>query len=118
VGELSTHVLDTMNGRPAAGMKIELIRLGRSGGDTPVATTHTGANGRTAEPLIAGEKFVAGAYELRFHVGDYFRGGAAAAGDPPFLDVVPVRFQISEPQQRYHIPLLVTPWSYATYRGS
>ena len=116
MGELSTHVLDTMNGRPAAGVKIELMRFAENGAAALLATTQTNANGRTAEPLVAGDKFVAGAYELRFHVGDYFRG--AGAGDPPFLDVVPVRFQVSEPQQRYHIPLLVTPWSYSTYRGS
>jgi len=85
---------------------------------TVVATTRTNNNGRTNEPLVAGERFVAGAYELRFHVGEYFRGAAASLSDPPFLDVVPVWFRVTEPAQRYHVPLLVTPWSYSTYRGS
>jgi 5-hydroxyisourate hydrolase len=118
VGELSTHILDTMHGRPAADVKIELLRVGQDGTATLVATTRTNTNGRTNEPLAAGERFVQGPYELRFHVGAYFRGADASLADPPFLDVVPVRFQVADPSQRYHIPLLVTPWSYSTYRGS
>jgi 5-hydroxyisourate hydrolase len=118
VGELSTHILDTMHGRPAADVKVELLRVGQDGTATLIATTRTNNNGRTNESLVAGERFVAGAYELRFHVGEYFRGADASLADPPFLDVVPVRFRVTESAQRYHVPLLVTPWSYSTYRGS
>jgi 5-hydroxyisourate hydrolase len=107
-----------MNGRPAANLQIELVGLDPNGGGSLIAATRTGATGRTAEPLIMGDAFAAGSYELRFHVGEYFRDIAADVSEPPFLDVVPIRFQIADPQQRYHIPLLVTPWSYSTYRGS
>ncbi len=105
---LSTHVLDTMRGRPAAGMKIELWSRDRS---ELIKTIITNKDGRTDTPLLAGEQMKAGNYELRFHVGDYF--GARA-----FLDEVPVRFTVSEPTAKYHVPLLVTPWAYSTYRGS
>ena len=112
MGELSTHVLDTMNGRPAAAMVIELFRIDRSGARSLLTTSVTDANGRTAAALLAGESFAPGCYELLFHVGDYFSRNA------PFLDLVPVRFSISNSHERYHVPLLVTPWSYSTYRGS
>ncbi len=105
---LSTHVLDTMRGRPAAGMKIELWSRDRS---ELIKTIITNNDGRPDTPLLAGEQMKAGNYELRFHVGDYF-------GDRAFLDEVPVRFTISEPTAKYHVPLLVTPWAYSTYRGS
>lgn len=106
MSSLSTHVLDTMRGRPAAGMKIELW----SGGELLKSVT-TNADGRTDSPLLAGNDFAIGDYELLFHVGDYF-------GERRFLDRVPVRFTISEPAAKYHVPLLVSPWSYSTYRGS
>lgn len=114
MGHLSTHVLDTTAGRPAAGVAIELRRLGT---DEPVAATVTNADGRTDGPLLEGAALTAGTYELLFHVGDYFtRTGAGP--EHPFLDVVPVRFTVSDPAARYHVPLVVTPWSYSTYRGS
>ncbi|MFN2508721.1 MAG: hydroxyisourate hydrolase [Chthoniobacterales bacterium] len=105
---LSTHVLDTMRGRPAAGIKIELWSLDRS---ALIKTVQTNSDGRTDAPLLTGEEFATGSYELVFYVGDYF-------GERRFLDRVPVRFTISEPAAKYHVPLLVSPWAYSTYRGS
>jgi 5-hydroxyisourate hydrolase len=108
MGKLSTHVLDTMRGRPAAGMKIELRRL--PGGEL-MKTLVTNADGRTDELVLGPHEITAGEYELSFHVGDYF-------GEKAFLDLVPVRFRVADASQGYHVPLLCTPWSYATYRGS
>ncbi|MCJ2012427.1 hydroxyisourate hydrolase [Methylobacterium sp. J-076] len=121
MGHLSTHVLDTASGRPAAGVAIELRRLAADGTAEPVAFARTNADGRTDGPLLEGTALTAGTYELLFHVGAYFAGADKAVGEgaePPFLDVVPVRFGVSDPGGRYHVPLVVTPWSYATYRGS
>ena len=117
MGRLSTHVLDTVNGKPAKGVAIELFALE---GDTrrSVVRTTTNGDGRTDAPLMTGEAFQTGAYELVFHVGEYFRSVGTATADPPFLDVVPIRFSIAEPLGHYHVPLLVSPWSYSTYRGS
>ncbi len=117
--KLSTHVLDTGSGRPAAGMRIELWR--EAGSDMAlVRTTVTNGDGRTDRPLLASEEMQAGRYELRFFVAAYY--GAGDRGNDgagvPFLDVVPVRFGIADPAASYHVPLLVTPWSYSTYRGS
>jgi 2-oxo-4-hydroxy-4-carboxy-5-ureidoimidazoline decarboxylase len=116
-GSLTTHVLDTQAGRPAAGVKIELYELG-AGPEALIASTVTNADGRTDKPLLAGAPLRVGRYELRFHVGDYFAKRNPGLPKPAFLDVVPVRFSIAEPEAHYHVPLLVTPWSYATYRGS
>ena len=116
MGSLSTHVLDTANGCPAADMLIELIRLEPEGSRTVLTSMRTNADGRTTAPLLAGEAFTGGSYELVFHVGEYFREHGCI--EPPFLDLVPVRFQTSEHPQHYHIPLLVSPFSYTTYRGS
>lgn len=118
MGSLSTHVLDTANGCPAANILIELVRLEPEGSRTVLASMRTNADGRTTAPLLAGEAFGRGSYELVFHVGEYFRGRGCIAAEPPFLDLVPVRFQTSERPQHYHIPLLVSPFSYTTYRGS
>jgi 2-oxo-4-hydroxy-4-carboxy-5-ureidoimidazoline decarboxylase len=116
-GRLSTHVLDTHAGRPAAGIAVELFEF--SGETTHrLATAVTNADGRTGEPLIAGRPLPIGRYELRFAVGDHFRSRGIEQGDPPFLDIVPLRFSIAEPEGHYHVPLLCTPWSYSTYRGS
>jgi hydroxyisourate hydrolase len=104
---LTTHVLDIARGRPAAGVAIELARDG-----AVIARAVTNADGRTDAPLL--ETLEAGVYELRFAVGDYFGPG----GEPPFLDVVPVRFGVSDPAAHHHVPLLVAPWAYSTYRGS
>jgi 5-hydroxyisourate hydrolase len=116
MGRLSTHVLDTANGKPAAGMAIELFRIGD--GRERLVSAVTNADGRTDAPLMTGDAFRAGCYELVFQVGRYFQSMAAKTADPPFLDVVPFRFQIADQDGHYHVPLLVSPWSYSTYRGS
>ena len=108
MGKLSTHVLDTARGRPAAGMKIELRHL--PSGKTLKALS-TNSDGRTDEPVLGPDEIKEGEYELSFHVGAYF-------GEAKFLDVVPLRFRIADPSQNYHVPLLCSPWSYSTYRGS
>jgi len=116
-GRLSTHVLDVHAGRPAEGVKIELYEIGASA--TALLTEAvTNADGRTDTPLLAGTPLRIGRYELRFHVGEYFAKRNLSLPAPAFLDVVPVRFAIAEPEGHYHVPLLVTPWGYTTYRGS
>lgn len=116
-GRLSTHVLDTHGGRPAVGVAIELYELaGRQ--HHLIATAVTNADGRTDAPLIGGRPLPIGRYELQFAVGDHFRSRGIAQSDPPFLDIVPLRFSIAESEGHYHVPLLCTPWSYSTYRGS
>jgi len=116
-GRLSTHVLDTHAGRPAVGMAVELFEFAGESAHR-VARTTTNADGRTDQPLIDDRPLPIGRYELRFSVGDHFRSRGIEAGDPPFLDVVPLRFSIAEPEGHYHVPLLVSPRSYSTYRGS
>lgn len=115
-GWLSTHVLDTVTGRPAAGVSIRLDEIGASA-RSRLCETMTNADGRTDAPLISGEPLRIGTYELSFGVGAYF-GRSGHVADPPYLDIVPVRFAIAEPEGHYHVPLLVTPFSYTTYRGS
>jgi 2-oxo-4-hydroxy-4-carboxy-5-ureidoimidazoline decarboxylase len=117
-GRLTTHVLDTHGGHPAQGVAVELHELSSSGAGRLVTAAISNADGRTDAPLISGRPLPIGSYELRFAVGDYFARGGIALADPPFLDVVPLRFSIAEPEGHYHMPLIVTPWSYATYRGS
>jgi 5-hydroxyisourate hydrolase len=117
MGRLSTHVLDTMNGRPAAGVRVELFALDGEARRL-VAATQTNADGRTDQPLLAGDAFRTGAYEIVFHIGPYFRARGTAFAEPAFLEAVPVRFGIAEPEGHYHVPLLVSPWAYSTYRGS
>ncbi|MHB2167846.1 hydroxyisourate hydrolase [Alsobacter sp. R-9] len=112
--KLTTHVLDTANGRPAAGLRIVLTRVSDG---AVLADRRTNADGRIDGPLLEGAETAPGPYELSFHVADYFRGLGAALADPPFLDVVPLRFAMAE-NAHYHVPLLVSPWSYSTYRGS
>jgi len=116
-GRLSTHVLDTHAGRPAVGMAIELYELA-GGRYYQLTTAVTNGDGRTDQPLIGGRPLPMGRYELRFSVGDHFKSRGIEAGDPPFLDIVPLRFSIAEPEGHYHVPLLCSPWSYSTYRGS
>jgi len=108
-GRLTTHVLDTARGRPAAGIPVELARLDGDEREVLRRVT-TNADGRTGEPLLADGEMSAGEYELIFSVGDYFSAG--------FLDRVPVRFRVADAGAHYHVPLLVSPWSYSTYRGS
>jgi 2-oxo-4-hydroxy-4-carboxy-5-ureidoimidazoline decarboxylase len=116
-GHLSTHVLDTHGGTPAAGIAIDLVEIGTP--DNPILqSVRTNRDGRTEQPLISGRPIPIGSYELRFAVGAYFVGRNVAVADPAFLDMVPVRFSVAEPEGRYHVPLLVSPWSYTTYRGS
>ncbi|MCW3001950.1 MAG: 5-hydroxyisourate hydrolase [Conexibacter sp.] len=119
-GHLTTHVLDVARGRPAAGVAIELVRMADDDAVAWSTTAVTNADGRTDAPLVAPGALQAGRYELRFAVGPYFALTAPgdALGEPPFLDVVPVRFGIADPDAHHHVPLLVTPWSYSTYRGS
>jgi hydroxyisourate hydrolase len=116
MGRLSTHVLDTMNGRPAAGVRIELFAI--EGDRRRVAEATTNVDGRTDQPLLTGEAYRVGRYELVFHIGDYFRAQGANLPSPAFLDAVPVRFGIAEADGHYHVPLLVSPFAYSTYRGS
>lgn len=112
-GFLTTHVLDTAHGRPAADLRLELFRI-EGEGRALIKTVRTNADGRTDEPLLSESEFEAGIYEILFHVGEYF----GEAGSPPFLGEVPIRFGISDPDAHYHVPLLASPWSYSTYRGS
>ena len=115
MGRLTTHVLDTASGRPAAGLTIELYRLGPT--NERLVTVKTNADGRVDRPLLEGAAFAAGVYELRFHAGDYLRANARLP-EPPFLDVVPIRFGVAEAGEHYHVPLLLSPFGYSTYRGS
>jgi 2-oxo-4-hydroxy-4-carboxy-5-ureidoimidazoline decarboxylase len=117
-GRLSTHVLDTHSGKPAAGIAVELVELAALGESRVVTRTVTNSDGRTDAPLIGGRPVPIGRYELRFFVGRYFAARGVPMSDPPFLDEIPLRFSVSEPEGHLHVPLLVTPWSYATYRGS
>src|SRR4051812_14832502 len=116
-GRLSTHVLDTHAGRPAVGVAIELYELAGERYHR-LATATTNSDGRTDQPLIGGRPLPIGRYELRFAVGDHFRRRGIEGGNPPFLDIVPLRFSIAEPEGHYHVPLLCSTWSYSTYRGS
>jgi 2-oxo-4-hydroxy-4-carboxy-5-ureidoimidazoline decarboxylase len=117
-GRLSTHVLDTHSGKPAAGIAVELVELSELGLSRVVTRAITNADGRTDQPLIGGRPVPIGRYELNFSVGKYFAARQVPMSDPPFLDQIPLRFAVSEPEGHLHVPLLVTPWSYATYRGS
>ena len=118
MGRLSTHVLDTASGHPAGGMKIELFCIDARGARALVKAVTTNNDGRTDAPLLIDAAFAVGTYELVFDVAAYFRAKGAQTGDPPFLTSVPIRFGIAEADGHYHVPLLVSPWSYATYRGS
>ena len=110
MGRISTHVLDTANGRPGAGMKVEFSVLER-GAWKLLKTVATNRDGRTDQPLLEGEALRPGTYQLLFHVGDYF-------GQKAFLDLVPIRFGIADASAHYHVPLLCSPWGYTTYKGS
>jgi len=117
MSRLSTHVLDTANGKPAAGVSLTLYRITPAGREQVVAT-RTNADGRTDAPLLAGSAMTVGVYEIDFEAGAYFRGLGLALPDPAFVDRVTLRFGIADPQGHYHVPLLASPWSYSTYRGS
>jgi 5-hydroxyisourate hydrolase len=115
---LTTHVLDVARGGPAERVRVELYEFAAGGGRTLIADVATNADGRTDAPLIGGEDARVGRFELVFHAGDYFRRQGVKTADPPFLDLIPLRFAIADPGAHYHVPLLVSPWSYSTYRGS
>lgn len=117
MAKLSTHVLDTAHGRPAAGVQIELYAV-EGTGRILLTTDTTNADGRCATPLLEGDALRAGRYELVFGAGEYFAAQGVALADPPFVDKVILAFGIADPTQNYHVPLVVTPWSYSTYRGS
>jgi 5-hydroxyisourate hydrolase len=115
---LTTHVLDTSQGRPAAGVRVDLSAVDADGRVRLIRTVRTKADGRPAAPLLAEGEMRVGRYELRFHVVEYFRAAGLPLADPPFLDEVLVRFAIADIDGHYHVPLLMSPWSYVTYRGS
>jgi len=117
MGKLTTHVLDTVSGCPAAGMAVTLYRLNASGA-VQLARLRLNGDGRADEPLLADDAMKPGSYRLVFSVAAYFKRRGVALPEPPFLDEVPVEFGIADPDAHYHVPLLVSPWSYSTYRGS
>lgn len=117
-GRISTHVLDTVTGTPAAGVALELYELVSADAVALVARTQTNADGRTDTPLIGGRPIPIASYELRFGLGDYHRRLGLVPAEPPFLDIVPLRFGVADPEGHYHVPLVATPWSFQTYRGS
>jgi 5-hydroxyisourate hydrolase len=118
-GKLTTHVLDTAHGCPAPGIEISLYSIESKSDDrTLITQVYTDRDGRTAQPLLADGDLQIGEYELVFGVGSYFDSTQANLPKPAFLDRIPIRFQIADVNAHYHIPLLVSPWSYSTYRGS
>jgi 5-hydroxyisourate hydrolase len=117
MARLSTHVLDTSRGQPAQNLVIDL-HLCRNGERRHVKSAATNPDGRTGEPLLPGELLETGVYELTFHAGDYFLSAGIELADPPFLDHVVVRFGLADPAGNYHVPLLLSPYGYSTYRGS
>jgi 5-hydroxyisourate hydrolase len=117
MGKLTTHVLDTSAGIPAAGMRVDYAALDESRVQT-IRTVYTNAEGRTDEPILGADAMRSGEFELTFHVADYFRRQGRTLAEPPFLDRVPIRFAIADAQSHYHVPLLCSPWAYSTYRGS
>jgi len=117
-GRITTHVLDLTQGRPAANLAIELYRIDAGGESRLLKSVRTDSDGRTASPLLQGDELQIGNYEIVFIVGNYFGTQGEPATTPPFLDRIPIRFGISDPDAHYHVPLLVSPWSYSTYRGS
>ena len=116
MGKLTSHVLDTHSGVPASGIRIELRQL-TSAGSQLLGVHVTAENGRCADPLLQDELFQRGRYELTFHIADYFRAHEVTLPDLPFIEAAVVRIGIAHPDQHYHVPLLITPWSYSVYRG-
>lgn len=117
MGRLTTHVLDTSLGKPAAGMRLALFRL-KVGSRAPICDAITNADGRCDAPLLEGDQFRIGEYELVFQAAEYFSASGTPLSEPPFLREVVLRFGIGDVAQNYHVPLLISPWSYSTYRGS
>ena len=117
-GRLTTHVLDTASGKPARGVTVSLFAIDASGVRRLIRSTQTNGDGRCDAPFLSGAQMAVGAYELVFEVAAYFRAAGVALSDPPFLDVVPIRFGIADASAHYHVPLLISPYGYSTYRGS
>ena len=117
-GKLTTHVLDTAQGKPGAGITVELFQISLSQNAKLLKTLTTNTDGRTDQPLLNSDEMQEGTYELRFAMGDYFTKQSNALPDPLFLNIIPIRFSIADTDKHYHIPLLCSPWSYSTYRGS
>ncbi|HPE60877.1 MAG: hydroxyisourate hydrolase [Thiothrix sp.] len=117
MGKLTTHVLDTANGCPGAGIRVELYQCGPDG-STLIRETRTNHDGRCDSPLLDDTEIRPGTWELVFHTADYFRASGNQLDDPPFLDRITLRFAIADSSRHFHVPLLVSPWSYSTYRGS
>jgi len=118
MGKLTTHVLDTAHGRPGAGVKLALYAIGDGGARTLLKSETTNGDGRCTAPLLEGDAMQPGRYELVFEAGDYFAAAGVALPSPRFIDQVAIAFGIADASQNYHVPLVVSPWSYATYRGS
>ena len=117
MGKLTTHVLDTATGRPAAAMRVDFAVV-EPGGTRLLQSLRTNGDGRTDAALLAADAMRVGVYELTFHVADYFRANGVDLPDPPFIDRVALRFGVADAGASYHVPLLCSPWSYSTYRGS
>lgn len=118
MGKLSTHVLDTAHGCPGSAIRLELYRIYGDGTRELLKRAVTNLDGRTDSPLLEGAAMQTGEFELQFHTAEYFEARGAELSNPPFLDIIPIRFAISDDETSYHVPLLVSPWSYSTYRGS
>lgn len=118
MGRLTTHVLDIASGCPGEGIAVRLFCVGDDGGLTLIAETITNADGRVDGPLLEGDALKVGTYMLEFGAGDYFRARGTALAEPAFLDIVPIRFAIADAGAHYHVPLLISPYGYSTYRGS
>ncbi len=121
MARLSTHLLDTARGVPARGVVIKLYAVisdSRIEPLSPVTSVVTNVDGRTDEPLLSGDRIEPGVYQLHFHAGDYFHAAGVALPDPAFLDIVVIQFGIADPAANYHVPLLISPYGYSTYRGS
>ena len=117
MGRLTTHVLDTSQGKPGNNVEIKLHKI-VDNRRVALTSRRTNQDGRCDQPLLEGDGLEAGVYELDFHMGDYFAAQGVVQAQPPFLDVVTLRFGVADPAQHYHVPLVATPWSYSTYRGS
>ena len=118
MGRLTTHVLDTANGCPGEGIHIKLYLLADDGSMALVREAVTNDDGRVDGPLLEGDEFKAGSYLLEFAAGDYFRARGVTLAEPAFLDIVPIRFGLADEGAHYHVPLLISPYGYSTYRGS
>lgn len=118
MGRLTTHVLDSAQGIPAHGVRVDLLRCVSEDRYEPMGSFETNADGRVDTPLLEGDQMRSGTYELRFHAGDYLRDKGVSLPEPAFLDVVPLRFGIADEGGHYHVPLLLSPFGYTTYRGS